>query len=55
MKQFTARIHKQHASLVITVPQGLCKILDWTKGDLLLFEVEIGDSAAIVGKSCLGG
>lgn len=55
IKQFTARIHRQHSSLVITVPKGLCKILDWDKGDVLLFEVEIGDSAAIVGKSALRG
>lgn len=54
-KQFTARIHRQHSSLVITAPKGLCKILDWVKGDILLFEVEVGDSAAIVGKLSLRG
>jgi len=55
MKQFTARIHKQHSSLVITVPKGLCDILDLVKGDVLLFEVKVGDVAAIVGKANLRG
>ena len=54
-KQFTARIHRQHSSLVITVPKGLCKILDWDKGDILMFEVDDGDVAAVVGKSSLRG
>jgi len=55
MKQFTSRIHRQHNSLVITLPKGLCEILSWEKGDVILFEVEVGDVAAIVGKSSLRG
>ena len=50
-EQFTARIHKQHSSLVITVPKGLCKMLDWGRGDILLFEAETGGLVAVVGKS----
>lgn len=54
-KQFTSRIHKQHSSLVITVPKGLCEMLSWSRGDMLLFEAETGESAAIVGKLSLRG
>lgn len=52
-KQFTTRIHKQHSSLVITVPQGLCKMLNWSRGDVLLFETDEGCDIAIVGKTSL--
>lgn len=54
-KQFTARIHKQHSSLVITVPKGLCEILNWSRGDVLLFQLENGHGAAVVGKLMLRG
>ena len=37
------------------MPKGLCKILDWDKGDVLMFEVDVGDVAAVVGKSSLRG
>lgn len=53
--QFTARVHRQHTSLVITVPKGLCAQLGIVRGDLLLFEVEPGDVAAVVGKMALRG
>ena len=53
--QFTARVHRQHNSLVVTVPKGLCKELQVVRGDLLLFEVEQGDVAAVVGKISLRG
>lgn len=55
IKQFTARIHRQHSSLVITVPQGLCKMLGLGKGDVIIFEVEDGNVAAVVGKASLRG
>lgn len=53
--QFTARVHRQHTCLVITVPRGLCKQLEIVKGDILLFEVEPGEVAAVVGKLALRG
>jgi len=53
--QFTARVHRQHNSLVVTVPKGLCNQLEIVKGDILLFEVETGDVAAVVGKLALRG
>lgn len=53
--QFTARVHRQHTSLVITVPKGLCNQLEIVKGDILLFELELGDVAAVVGKMALRG
>ena len=53
--QYTARVHKQHTSLVVTVPKGLCIYLEISKGDMLLFEVEPGDVAAVVGKLTLRG
>ena len=53
--QYTARIHRQHSSLVVTVPKGLCNQLQIVKGDMLLFEVEPGDVAAVVGKLKLRG
>lgn len=53
--QFTARVHRQHSSLVVTVPKGLCRQLEIVKSDILLFEVETGDAAAVVGKLKLRG
>jgi len=53
--QFTARVHRQHNSLVVTVPKGLCQQLEVCKGDILLFEVEPGEVAAVVGKLTLRG
>ena len=53
--QYTARVHKQHTSLVVTVPKGLCTHLQISRGDMLLFEVEPGDDAAVVGKLTLRG
>ncbi len=53
--QFTARVHRQHTSLVVTVPKGLCSELKIVKGDMLLFEVEPGEAAAVVGKLGLRG
>jgi len=53
--QYTARVHRQHNSLVVTVPKGLCSQLEIVKGDILLFEVETGDVAAVVGKLALRG
>ena len=55
VKQFTAKVHKQHSSLTLTVPMGLCKMLEIVKGDILLFEVEPGDCAAVVGKLAIRG
>ena len=53
--QFTSKVHRQHSSLVITVPKGLCEKLNISKGDIVLFEVEQGDVAAVMGKINLRG
>lgn len=53
--QFTAKVHRQHSSLTVTVPKGLCKLMEVEKGNILLFEIEKGDVAAIVGKLSLRG
>ena len=53
--QFTSKVHRQHASLKVTVPKGLCNLLGIHQGDLLLFELEQGDCAAVVGKLCMRG
>jgi len=54
-KQFTTRAHKQHSSLVITLPKGLCGMLEIVTGDHILFEVEPGGVAAVMGKVALRG
>lgn len=53
--QFTSKVHRQHSSLVITLPKGLCKQLEIIKGDVILFEVEPGEVAAVMGKISLRG
>jgi len=53
--QYTSKVHRQHNSLVVTVPKALCQQLTIVKGDILLFEVESGDVAAVVGKIALRG
>lgn len=54
-KQYAVKVHRQHTSLVVTVPKGLCVELDISKGDMLLFEVEPGGVVAAVGKMTLKG
>jgi len=53
--QFTARVHRQHNSLTVTVPQGLCKILGIYAGDILVFEHWGAKDKAIVGTLRSGG
>jgi len=53
--QFTSKVHKQHASLVITLPKGVCNQLEIRAGDIVLFEVEPGEVACIMGKITLRG
>ena len=53
--QFTAKVHRQHTSLVVTFPKKLAEILEVEKGDIILFEVEPGDLAAVVGRMLLRG
>jgi len=53
--QFTSKVHKQHASLVITLPKGICHQLEIRAGDIVLFEVEPGEVACIMGKITLRG
>ena len=48
--QYTARVHKQHTSLVITIPKGICREMDISRGDILLFEVFPGEHVMAVGK-----
>jgi len=36
--QFTARVHRQHSSLVVTLPYKLCRLLDISRSDILVFE-----------------
>lgn len=52
-KQYTSKVHRQHSSLVITLPKGICEQLEITKGDIVLFEVELGEVACIMGKITL--
>lgn len=53
--QFTGRVHKQHNSLVITLPKGLCEVLNISKGQYILFEVVPGAVVAVMGKVALKG
>lgn len=53
--QFTSKVHRQHSSLVITLPKGICEQLKISKGDIVLFEVEQGEVACIMGKITLRG
>ena len=39
-KLFTSRVHKQHTSLVVTVPRGVCNGVGIERGSLLLWEVD---------------
>jgi len=53
--QFTSKVHRQHSSLVVTLPKGICEKLQISSGDIVLFEVEEGDVHAIMGKILLRG
>lgn len=53
--QFTSKVHRQHSSLVITLPKGICEKLNISKGDIVCFEVEPGQVACIMGKIKLRG
>lgn len=55
VKQFTSKVHRQHSSLVITLPKGICEQLEISKGDIVLFEVEQGEVACVMGKITLRG
>lgn len=46
--QYTARAYRQHSSLVITVPKGLCTQLEIERGDIILFAVRPGDDVAVM-------
>ena len=46
--QFTARVHRQHSSLVVTIPKGICKELDIQRGDIAMFVTEPGVGAAVI-------
>lgn len=53
--QFTARVYRQHSSLIITLPKRLCEQLQIAKGSHVLFEVGPGDVAAVMGTIALRG
>lgn len=53
--QFTSKVFRQHSSLVITLPKGVCEQLGISKGDVVLFEVEQGEVAAVMGKIAMRG
>lgn len=53
--QFTARVHKQHNSLVVTVPKGLCDLMGIKQGDILVFEHLPVQDKAILGRLTSGG
>lgn len=36
-EQFTARVHRQHSSLVITLPKRMCSLMAVDKGDIIVF------------------
>lgn len=54
LKQFTAKVHRQHNSLVVTVPKGLCNLLHIKRGDILVFEHWDAKRTAKVGKLMSG-
>lgn len=37
IEQFTVRVHRQHSSLVVTLPKRMCELLDVDKGDIVVF------------------
>jgi len=43
---YATRAHKQHSSLVTTIPKVVCQMLDIEPGDILSFEVECGKQVA---------
>ncbi|MBA7486838.1 hypothetical protein ES707_22399 [subsurface metagenome] len=43
---YATRAHKQHSSLVTTIPKVVCQMLDIEPGDILSFEVVCGEEAA---------
>lgn len=55
MLQFTAKVHRQHNSLTVTVPKGLCKLLGIAAGDILVFEHWGAKDKAVVGRLGSGG
>lgn len=43
---YATRAHKQHASLVTTIPKAVCHALGIESGDILCFEVQCGKGVA---------
>lgn len=54
-QQFTARVHRQHNSLVVIVPKGICNLLGITAGDILVFEHWDAKDKAVIGRLSSGG
>lgn len=54
-EQFTARVHRQHNSLVITVPKRLCELQGVVAGSILVFECWSGSDKVLMGKLSPGG
>jgi len=53
-RHFTSRVHRQHNSLVVTVPKELCEVLKIQHGDILVFEHSGTANNAIFGKLPFG-
>lgn len=43
---YITRAHRQHSSLVTTIPKGVCVLLDIECGDILVFDVQCGKGYA---------
>lgn len=43
---YTAKVHRQHNSRVVTVPKGLCHALGIKSGDLVVFDLQCGKGYA---------
>jgi len=43
---YVTRAHRQHNSLVTTIPKGICHALGIEKGDIIVFDLQCGKGFA---------
>ncbi len=44
---YICKAHRQHNSIVATIPKGICVALDVKAGDLLCFDLQVCEGKAI--------